>query len=167
MRKVIFSVLLALQILLVMACQSNPTLPTQTAEVRRVVSGQSLDILVGGSPYRLRLAGILIPSFLPDSQKKEAQQFLSLLLTDNSRHSLSSVTVTVEANWSRKDKFGRISGYVWHNGHMVNEKILKEGWAVVFLDYTGGEYDQRLLNAQNYARVMEKGIWGVGFKSQR
>ncbi|MDW8463033.1 MAG: hypothetical protein RML10_05450 [Geminocystis sp.] len=77
MKRVILSIILASQLPLI-SCQSKPILPnSQVAGVKRVVSGQSLDVVVGGSLYRLRLEGIKIPPSLPPPRKKRHSNFYS------------------------------------------------------------------------------------------
>jgi micrococcal nuclease len=44
---------------------------------------------------------------------------------------------------------------------MVNQELLKQGYGIANLNYTDGKFDRALLNSQDYARIMEKGIWRI------
>ncbi|WP_161939500.1 thermonuclease family protein [Thermosulfurimonas dismutans] len=59
------------------------------------------------------------------------------------------------------DRYGRVLGYVWlPNGEMLNEKLIREGWAVVYTVPPNVKYVDRLLKAQRRARQESKGLWG-------
>jgi len=93
---------------------------------------------------------------------EEGKQYFTNLLSTP-----TSVNLIIETDLEKKDKFARISGYAWYDDLLLNQMILKEGYSLLNLDYTDGKYDRTLINAQEYARLMQKGIWnreswGVG-----
>lgn len=139
-------------------CQSTAQINSIPAKIEGVVSGQTLNIIIGDANYTLRLTGLdIAPKNLLGNTNP--QVFLQQFFTDNYQHPLDSVTVRVQTNLQKKDKFDRISGYVWHNGELVNARLLREGYATVNLTHTSGEFDRTLVNAQTYGRIMEKGVW--------
>lgn len=52
---------------------------------------------------------------------------------------------------------------IYHNycrrAKLINQQIIKQGIATANLNYTEGKYDQQLILAQEYARMMENGVW--------
>lgn len=135
------------------ACR--PTPEGREATMREIVSAHTLSIIVNNQGYTLRLMGL-------DVKEKEETQVIADIknfLTNNGEQSLSSVKVVVDSDLAKKDRFGRISGYVWCQQGFLNQFLLQRGRALFNLDYTDGKYDQQLLDAQTYARVMKLGIW--------
>ncbi|MGY6530341.1 MAG: thermonuclease family protein [Cyanobacterium sp.] len=126
-----------------------------SGQLVRIVSGQTLEVAIDNQIYRVRLNGLDVP----ESQGKIAEKTILDLLTNNGQNPINSISVTLETDLTSKDSFGRLSGYVWLNSDFINRKIIEEGSAIANLTYTDGKYDDILINAQNYARIMDKGIW--------
>lgn len=145
--------------IIVSGCQNQTTIKGVEAKLRRVVSAQTIEVIIENKSYQLRLSGLDTPSGKQQPWGDDGKKFLVNLLTANNTIPLKSAMVILETDLQVKDKFNRISGYGWFNHELINEKILAEGHGVVNLTYTDGKYDQKLLQAQNYARIMEKGIW--------
>lgn len=68
--------------------------------------------------------------------------------------------VEIETDAEPVDKYGRILGYVFIDGKLVNEELLKQGYAVLYTRPPNIRYSQRFITAQKYARENKKGLWG-------
>ncbi|BAQ62484.1 Staphylococcus nuclease (SNase) domain [Geminocystis sp. NIES-3708] len=145
--------------LVVTGCQNQTAINGIDAKLRRVVSAQTIEVIINNKSYQLRLSGLDTPSRKQQPWGDDGKKFLVDFLTANNTIPLKSAMIILETDVKVKDKFNRISGYGWFNNELINEKILAEGFGVVNLTYTDGKYDQKLLQAQSYARIMEKGIW--------
>ncbi len=133
-------------------CQSNQVVKGIDGKLKQVVSGQTIEVIIDIKTYKLRLAGLDTPSFSIKPWGENAQQFLQKTLIPNT-------LLLIETDVEELDKFGRISGYVWYNQQLINQQIIEQGYGVANLAYTDGKYDRQLLHAQDYARIMGKGIW--------
>ena len=142
-------------------CVVNKTPHAIPAQLRKVVSGQTIEVMIDNEIYRVRLSGLDTPSVKLEFWAQEAQQQLIKLLTDNYQKTLNQVTVLLETNWEQKDSYGRLNGYVWLENKLINQQIIQQGYAMANLTYTEGKYDQQLILAQDYARIMGKGIWNL------
>ncbi|WP_330204390.1 thermonuclease family protein [Cyanobacterium sp. Dongsha4] len=154
--------LICFLIIFLFSCNSSDRVDGINAKINRVISGQTLEIVVDKKIFSLRLMGVEIPSNI-DYDKKLAQQHLIRLLTNNYHYPLNSVIVKVETQLNQKDKYGRSIGYVWLNNQLINRKVLEGGWAIASLEYTDGKYDQDLLQGEEYARIMENGVWKIHY----
>jgi micrococcal nuclease len=148
-------VILLLLLFLNLGCQDHPRENLIRAKIKRVVSGQTIEVLVENRPYKLRLTGVNVPSVAQKPWGSNAKKFL----IDTLMNQPTSSSLFLETDVTVTDKFGRLQGYVWLQDQLINEKLVEQGHAIVNLTYTDGRYDQKLLNAQNYARLMGKGIW--------
>ena len=151
-------------LLLLLTSCTQPDLPKGIfTKVERVISGQTLEILdkTGKIPVlqQVRLAGIMAPDLKQDPWGIRAKQHLKQLCEGKK--------ILLEADLTAKDRYGRISGYVWMDGTLINEHLLKEGYVLAETSsiYNSGnsnfqtQYYQRFNYAQEYARIMGNGIW--------
>jgi len=58
-----------------------------------------------------------------------------------------------------QDKFGRTLAYVWKDEVLLNEQLVKDGYALFVARSPNHKYDLPLERAQQWARLMGNGIW--------
>jgi micrococcal nuclease len=147
-----------------LGCQS-PSPPKGTiVKVERVVSGQTLEVLIVSeaqpSIQQVRLLGINAPDLKQEPWGMAAKKRLQELISEQKGGDLVLQSVLLELGEPEKDRFGRRLAYVWHDGILVNEQLVAQGY--VFADGQSSlktEYSEKLLRAQEYARLMGYGIW--------
>ncbi len=138
-------------VLLLWGCSSqNPPLDLVATQVERVVSGQTLEVMLEGELTRVRIVGIDIPKSLDKSDQRAAKTRLIELV--------GNATVQLELETENRDPYNRLLTHVWHNGVLVSEELLKEGYVIVNTKYPN-KYSQNLFHAQEYARILGYGIW--------
>jgi len=70
--------------------------------------------------------------------------------------------IRLEFDHERHDRYGRTLGYLFlDDGTLLNEEIVKNGWAFYLPGKRRLKYDSRLLAAQRLAMDATLGIWGV------
>ncbi len=119
---------------------------TLVGKVVNVVDGDTLIIVdEARQQYKIRLEGIDAP--------ETAQPY-----STQSREALSKKVFQqeVKIKWKEKDKYGRILGQIYLDGHWVNNAMLEEGWA---WHYKYFSKDQRLAAAEVKAREGKAGLW--------
>ena len=102
---------------------------TQNATMRAVVDGDTVDVMIGGRPERVRLIGIDTPETKkPNTPVQcfgpEATRFTTSLLPAN-------MPLHLERDVVARDDFGRMLAYVYsaRDGSFVNLRIVREGFA--------------------------------------
>ncbi|MBW4563826.1 MAG: thermonuclease family protein [Mojavia pulchra JT2-VF2] len=146
-------------LLLLVSCQAKnqPTANQIQVKVARVVSGQSLEVLgVAEQPNlisQVRLIGIDAPDIRQRPWGENARQALETLIGG------AEQVVTLEFDLEAKDKVNRTLAYVWKDKVLLNEEIVKQGYALFVGRSPNHKYDQRLERAQQWARLMGQGIW--------
>jgi micrococcal nuclease len=146
------------------SCQDSPAVKI-SAQVQRVVSGQTLEVSLAGSTTneQVRLIGIEAPDLAQDPWGQRAKTQLEELLSKEGKGFVFE-PVLLEMEITEPDSYGRRWAYVWQDGKLVNEQMVKMGYALA-TRYSGGEgfhnkdYQQKLVYAQDYARIMGYGIW--------
>jgi endonuclease YncB( thermonuclease family) len=67
--------------------------------------------------------------------------------------------VRLEFDDVAEDRHGRLLAYVYRNGTMINERLLDEGVAHLFLLPPNVRHATRLLRAQEQAKAARRGMW--------
>ena len=69
--------------------------------------------------------------------------------------------ITIELDVQERDRYGRILGYVYlSNGKMLNEEIVKAGYAVIMTIPPNEKYKDRFSIAYQEAMEDKRGLWG-------
>ena len=146
-----------------MGCQSSNLPKGITLKVQRVVSGQTIEVLNPAqlSPVRerVRLIGIEAPDLRQQPWGIAAKKRLKQIISETSDRQVVLHPVLLEQDVKKKDTFERSLAYVWHNGILLNEQLIKEGYVLATPRSPNHKYDDRFARAQEYARVMGYGIW--------
>ena len=140
--------------------------------VLRVVDGDTLTINHNGRKESIRLIGIDTPESKPNKKAKkdatrsnedlrtivslgkEAAQFVRTLVHPGD-------PVFIEFDRQTRDKYGRLLGYVYlADGTMLNEEIVRAGYASLMTYPPNVRYQDRFLRAYHDARENNRGLWG-------
>jgi micrococcal nuclease len=141
--------------LLLISCQ-KPEIPQGTmVKIGRTISGQTVEITSISDKIaileQIRLIGIEVPDFKQQPWGEQAKQKLEQLI--------GGKEVLLESDVEQKDRFDRKLAYLWQDNILLNEQLIKEGYALAAVRSPNTKYQQRLVNAQEWARLMGKGIW--------
>ncbi len=124
--------------------------------ISRVVSGQTLEVLgMGNQPTlisQIRLIGVEAPNLRQRPWGLRAKKRLQELIGKEQ-------PVTLEFDIAAQDKIGRTLAYVWKDGKLLNEQLVKEGYVLHIARSPNQKYNPRLERAQQWARLMGKQIW--------
>ena len=160
-----------LSLVFVLALVSSPIYAQQKTTVTRVIDGDVIQIIYGGVEKRVRLIGIDAPESRIDKK--------ALKGANMSEHDIEAIVemgakakayvnglikrgnfITIEFDEKEMDRYGRLLCYVYlSNGKMLNEEIVKAGYANVKAIPPNVEYKERFLNAFEYAKETKGGLW--------
>ncbi|MBM4332036.1 MAG: thermonuclease [Deltaproteobacteria bacterium] len=170
--KTFWGLTLFLMILTLSPALSGQSIGDQERDiVLSVVDGDTLTIEHKGCKENLRLIGIDTPeSRVNLKAKKDAERSKEDIKTitnlgkEATRFVRSLVkpgdTVVIEFDKQIRDKYGRLLGYVYlANGQMLNEEIVKAGYANLMTFPPNIKYQDRFLKAYREARQNNKGLW--------
>ena len=141
------------------------------AIVKRVIDGDTLKINYKGKEDSVRLIGIDAPESRPNKKaRNDAQRSGEDLktITAMGKEATECVrslvkqgdTLKMEFDVQKRDKYGRLLGYVYlSNGKMLNEEIVKAGYANLMTIPPNVKYQERFLKAYKEAREHGRGLW--------
>ena len=125
----------------------------QKVKVIRVIDGDTVEIENG---EKVRYIGMDTPETV--DPRKPVQCFGKEASLKN-KNLVEGKEVELEVDISNIDKYGRLLRYVWLNGVMINEELVKEGYARVETIPPDVKYSQILLSAEKDARSNNRGLW--------
>jgi micrococcal nuclease len=139
--------------------------------VKRIIDGDTIKVEYQDKLESVRLIGIDTPEsrinkrthlqtreYNQDAQAivelgKKAKDYANSLVK-------AGDTVKLEFDVQQRDKYRRLLGYVWlKNGKMLNEEIIKNGYAQPLTIPPNVKYQDRFLKAYKYARENKLGLW--------
>ncbi len=127
--------------------------------VTNVVDGDTIDVSNCSDPGRIRLILIDTPEISPgECYGKEASEYTKSRLLNRQ--------VGLEKDVSNKDRFGRNLRYIWIDGELFNESIVRDGFAALAVYPPDVKYQVRIAAAESFAQSASIGLWlicgGVG-----
>ena len=160
-----------LSLVFVLVLVSSPIYAQQKTTVTRIIDGDAIQVIYGGVERRIRLIGIDAPESRIDRKAmKDANM---------SEHDIKTIVemgakakayvnglikrgdfITIEFDTQEKDRYGRLLCYVYlSNGKMLNEEIVKAGYANVKTIPPNVKYKDKFLKAFKYAKETKRGLW--------
>lgn len=141
--------------------QSQPQ-PTPTPEasasgalarVSRVVDGDTIQLETG---ERVRYIGVDTPESVDPRRPVEC---LGKEASEKNKEFVKGQEVRLEKDVSDKDGYGRLLRYVWVGNTMINELLVRQGFAQVATYPPDVKYQERFLLAEQMAREEKIGLW--------
>lgn len=126
--------------------------------VTRVIDGDTIEVNIAGTIYRIRYIGIDAPEL---NDKRPEFNVLAQEATSYNRQLVEGKIVTLEKDVSETDKYGRLLRYVHVDNILVNGEVIRQGlaWAIVYEPDT--KYRDYLENLEKEAKQSSRGIWAV------
>ena len=125
------------------------------ARVIEVTGGITVALQMNNTTSRPRLIGFDAPEMGQEPWGTKAREHLRKILKD------SGWKVFVETGVEPYDKYNRLLVYLWTKDKtFVNEKMLADGYAVLFTFPPNSKYVDLFVKAQRVAREAKLGIWG-------
>lgn len=131
------------------------------AKVVRVIDGDTISL---EGHKTVRYIGIDTPETVHPSKPimcygKEA--------SDKNRELVEGKEIKLEKDVSETDKYGRLLRYVWLGDMLVNEYLVREGFAQSSSYPPDVKYQDRFVEAQRLAREEKRGLWGDACSTQQ
>ena len=151
-----------------------PPAETQAQEIAtvvRVIDGDTLKISYKGQEESIRLIGIDTPESAANKKAKgdavRTGEDIQLIISQG-REATDYVkglvklgdSMQIEFDVQERDRYGRLLGYVYlSDGKMLNEEIVRAGYASLMTYPPNVKYQERFLGAYKEARENRRGLW--------
>jgi len=124
----------------------------ETAQVLRVLTGDSIEVSIGSRVFQVRYMGIEAP----DVFGWAGQQALAF-----NERLVAGKTVDLEGGTHDTDRFQRLLRYVYVGDLFVNAELLRMGHARVATDAPEVKHQELFAGLERKAREMGRGLWAV------
>jgi micrococcal nuclease len=138
----------------------EPTGPTETGTVVKIVDGDTIDVLVDGVEMRVRYIGMDTP------EVHSGVEWLGPEAAAANADLVEGREVVLEKDVSETDQYGRALRYVWvQDGSswlLVNLELIRLGFASITTYPPDVKYvDALYVDAQDEAQAAGLGLWGA------
>ncbi|MEJ1398699.1 MAG: thermonuclease family protein [Candidatus Sedimenticola sp. (ex Thyasira tokunagai)] len=154
--------------------------PQHQASLISVEDGDTLVVKIKGEEKRVQLLGIDAPEdvenpkFTKDLQRtaldKQALLKIGQMATTHLKELVTpGEKLTLEADLTKKDRYGRLSATVFRSDNRsLNQTMVEEGYAVVLGRYPlDPSLKQSLKSAEQEASEEARGLWGSAAETTR
>lgn len=131
----------------------------ETANVVRVVDGDTIEVSLSGQKETVRLIGIDAPE---NVDPRTTIECFGKEASDKAKEVLSNKTVSLEADLTQgnRDKYRRLLRYVFIDGENFNRIIISEGFAHEYTYQSNPyKYMDEFKDAERIAREEKRGLW--------
>lgn len=122
------------------------------------VDGDTIHVLIDGQDFTVRYIGMDTPETV--DPRRPVGCFGAEASAENKRL-VEGQRVGLEKDVSETDSFGRLLRYVYVGEEMVNDTLVRNGYAQVATYPPDVKYQERFLAAQREAREVGRGLWGA------
>ncbi|MDO8618556.1 MAG: thermonuclease family protein [Candidatus Daviesbacteria bacterium] len=134
----------------------------ESAQVTKVVDGDTIEVEMEGKSYKVRYVGIDTPETVDPRRPvgcfgKEA--------SNENKNLVAGKTVILQKDVSDTDKYNRLLRYVYlplGEGKFlfVDDYLVREGFAKVLTYPPDVKFNTQFLEAQHEAKTNKRGLWG-------
>ncbi len=108
-----------------------PPIEGETAQLVRVIDGDTIDVRINGVEQRVRYVGINTP---------ERDEPCYQQATNYNARLIRGQTLTLVRDQSETDRFGRLLRYIYVGNRLVNQELVREGYAEAVLYEPDGRF---------------------------
>jgi micrococcal nuclease len=122
--------------------------------VSNVVDGDTIDVNGCADAGRVRLILVNTPEISPgECFGKQAREYTTQKLLNRQ--------VGLEKDKTNTDRYDRFLRYVWVDGELFNERLVRDGYAALGVYPPDLKYQSRIAAAQQDAKANQRGLWPV------
>ena len=129
-----------------------------TAKVERMKDGDTLAFEIFGEEETVRYIGIDTPE---TKHPDKGVECFGPEAAERSKELVLGKQIYFERDNKNRDHHGRLVRYVWAGKEMINEKLVREGFAFASHVSPNGKYKKIFEKAEAEAREAGKGLWSA------
>lgn len=139
---------------------ATPVFTKEFVKVTKVIDGDTIEIEGG---QHVRYVGIDTPETVHPSQPVEC---FGKEASNKNKELVEGKTVRLEKDITELDRYGRLLRYIWIDNTLINEVLVKEGYANSYTYPPDVKYQDRFIQAEREARENKRGLWASCPSSQ-
>ncbi len=134
-------------------------LSSDTVTLNNCVDGNSARFMLGLNEIKVKFLGIEAEEKIKDDETDEINESLVSDYVCSVLKSAKTIKIEYEPNIDKEDKYGRIQAWVFVDGILLQEDLVKNGYARIMYVNDDFTYLEKLKEAQNFAKDNKLGVW--------
>lgn len=131
---------------------------TTTATVVAVLDGDTIDVqLADGARERVRYIGI----DTPEENSNGVPECFAQEATVANQQWVAGKTITLVSGNENRDQYSRLLRYVYVDGELVNELLVRDGFAVTLTIPPNTRLASTFQKHERDAQAQARGLWGA------
>ena len=124
-------------------------------KLNKCIDGDTASLIIDKKKEKVRFIAIDSPEIDKNElYAKEAKEFTCELLTNAKK-----LYIEYDPKSDKKDKYERDIAWIWADKKLVQNEIVKNGYAKVAYLYSDYKYTSELIEFENYAKLNKLNIW--------
>ena len=138
-----------------------PAVPTKEYEVMQVIDGDTLLVKIEGEAISVRLIGVDAPESVHRDESRNTPE--GVVASDWMKQFVTGKKVSLEYDQELYDRYGRTLAYVYVDGVLLEDELLRAGMAITLFMEPNNRYEKHFADIEREARRQNAGFWGTGF----
>jgi micrococcal nuclease len=123
--------------------------------LRRVIDGDTLDVVCDGEPQRVRLLRV-------DTPEREEPGYAAATAALRRLVAAGELRLVLEvADEPVRDRHGRLLAYAYAGGRNLNVELVRLGWSAFDSRFGEGRFARAFEAAEHEARAAARGLWAA------
>ena len=131
------------------------------ARVHQTIDGDTIDVFVNGKKERIRLIGVDAPETGFEDEGYKDQEHYAEEAKMTTLWAIQGKEIELELDVMEADPHGRVQAWIWYEGKLLQETLIREGHAIVATFPPNVKYVEQLIEVQKEARENKRGLWAI------
>lgn len=134
---------------------------TEKVEVKFVdsVDGDTAEFEMNGETIKVRFLAVDTPESVHPTKEVQAYGVEASNFTKEKLQSAKKIELEFDNNSDKMDKYNRYLAWIWIDGELLQDLLVKEGLAKVAYLYADYKYTEQLQKSEKVAKEEKIGIW--------
>lgn len=129
----------------------------QTVKFVSGVDGDTAKFKVKGKTYTYRFLAVDTPETVKPGMKPA---YMGKKASDYTKKTLKNAKkIQIQYDGSKTDKYGRKLAWIWVDGKLLQNSLVKKGYARVYYIYGDYKYTDTLRSSEKQAKKKKLGVW--------
>ena len=135
-------------------------------EYYQAIDGDTAKFKLNGKIVTVRLLGINTPEVTGPYREEEPYGKEASSYTKEKLKNASIIEIEYDENANQKDKYERHLAWVWIDGILLQEELMKEGLATSYMLKNDYKYAEKIKLAEENAKSNKYGIWSENINDE-
>lgn len=153
---IIFAIIITIFSLLSVVNAESERIPVKYIKTS---DGDTARFEVNGENVRVRFLGINTPEVAGEDKVEEPYGNEAMAYTKNKLDNAKNIEIEYDDNADKEDRFGRILAYIWVDGNLFQEELVRNGYAKTYMMKANYKYADELKEAERQAKADKIGVW--------